>query len=504
MDVSATRRFLTTNVTWPQDKKFFLPEGGLVRFLETNLRFKATETVKLLTTPQLGEIRMRMKDLVQHMFYAAQIRQNKFRVTYEPGPIPAEAAWMFHVILTLLTVVGSDGDNKPSAGQETSAHSDPTEGHVAHAQAAFFLGGALQTFIDDVGWGATAYLDYHEYDEHRWVSKNFAYWSRPTDFIPVEVDDLAGDVLELNRVVADWHEKEGTLHPGEATTDRPVEGEAMCIENAVEAINLAVTAGVVKRTVLKCSPIRRSLRVLAAKIDEMGWSSIADGARFFLDEEERARSEASSGSMPDLASVSANEDSDMGVFEIVKTACTILDGGPGIGARGTINRIADSNIICTRKFLQQCLTGSAGSEGPVLDLPPSKLEEIQFHLVILLGTIAIFAPPQRLLGRARFWVLRRVRSSNRGAATVLEDVKFYAVPPHACEMFAILLHLIVMSRLEQEHPIPVAVARPIVLDFLLTANAVATATQGPRDFPEYNADGLLGEVASAFVFPPLD
>ncbi|KAJ7094832.1 hypothetical protein C8R44DRAFT_890262 [Mycena epipterygia] len=284
MDVSATRHFLATNVTWPQDKKFFLPEGGLVRFLETNLRFKvflvmmavftdgyATETVKLLTTPQLGEIRTCMKDLMRHMmshqFYIMQIRQNEFHVTYEPGPIPAEAAWMFHVILTLLTVVGFDGDDKPKK--------------PLHA-AAFFLGGALQTFIDNVGWGATAYLDYHEYDEHRWVSKNFAYRSWTTDFIPLEVDDSTGNVFELNRVIANWREKEGTLHPGEAATDRPMEGEAMCIENPVEAIDLAVTAGVVKRTVLKCSPTCQSLRILAAKIDEMGRNSVADSARLIL------------------------------------------------------------------------------------------------------------------------------------------------------------------------------------------------------------------------------
>ncbi|KAJ7123503.1 hypothetical protein C8R44DRAFT_735152 [Mycena epipterygia] len=287
MDVSTTRHFLVTNVTWLQDKKFFFPEGGLMRFLETNLRFKvflvmmavftdgyATETVKSLTTPQLGEIRTRMKDLVRHMAHSCG----------------SKAAWMFHVILTLLTVVGFDGDDKPSTGQETPACGDPTEGHVAHAQAAFFLGGALQMFINDVGRGATAYLDYHEYNEHRWVSKNFVYQSRPTDFILVEVDDSAGDIFELNRIIADWHEKEGTLHPGKATTDRPVEGEAMCIENTVEAINLAVTA---------------------AKIDEMGRNSVADGARFLLDKEERARSEALSGSMPDLASMSASEDSDM-------------------------------------------------------------------------------------------------------------------------------------------------------------------------------------------------
>lgn len=80
MDVSATRRFLSTNVAWPHDQKFFIPDGGLRRFLESNLRFKvflvmmavftdayATETVRSLTSPQLAEIRLRVKDIVRHM-----------------------------------------------------------------------------------------------------------------------------------------------------------------------------------------------------------------------------------------------------------------------------------------------------------------------------------------------------------------------------------------------------------------------------------------------------
>lgn len=218
---------------------------------------------------------------------------------------------MFHVILTLLTVVGFDGDDVPTGSAEVPARDTATEGHVAHAQAAFFLGGALQTYIDEMGRSEAAHLDYLEYDQHRWVSKNFAYRSRPTDFIAVVVDDSAGDVFELNRVIADWREKEGTLEPGEGAATLPVQGEAMNIEEAVDAISLAVTAGIVKRKVLKRSPTRRSLRVLASRIDDLGRTTAAEGARFFMEEEERARSESSSGSMPGLQSVSESSDCEL-------------------------------------------------------------------------------------------------------------------------------------------------------------------------------------------------
>lgn len=83
MDAIAIRRFLGSNVIWPVDKKFFIPEGGLTRFLELNLRFKvflvmmavftdayAAETVKSVTTPQIGELRIRVKDIVRHMVSA--------------------------------------------------------------------------------------------------------------------------------------------------------------------------------------------------------------------------------------------------------------------------------------------------------------------------------------------------------------------------------------------------------------------------------------------------
>ena len=68
MDASSHRRFLQTNVVWPENK-FFIPEGGLRTFLRENLRFKiflvmmavftdgyATTTVPLLPASDLAEI----------------------------------------------------------------------------------------------------------------------------------------------------------------------------------------------------------------------------------------------------------------------------------------------------------------------------------------------------------------------------------------------------------------------------------------------------------------
>lgn len=70
---------MQTNVSWPTNR-FFLPDGGLSVFLLNNLRFKvflvmmavftdayASDSVRSVTTPQLAEIRARIKDIVRHM-----------------------------------------------------------------------------------------------------------------------------------------------------------------------------------------------------------------------------------------------------------------------------------------------------------------------------------------------------------------------------------------------------------------------------------------------------
>lgn len=99
------------------------------------------------------------------------------------------------------------------------------------------------------------------------------------------------------------------MEGGEASV--AVELDSMDIEQAVEVINLAVTAGVMKRKVLKRSPTHCSLRVLATKIGEMERSNVPEGAKFFMEEEERARSESPSGSMPGLQSMSDSSDCDL-------------------------------------------------------------------------------------------------------------------------------------------------------------------------------------------------
>ncbi|KAJ7493730.1 hypothetical protein FB451DRAFT_1164601 [Mycena latifolia] len=122
MDATATHRFVDSNVAWPSDR-FFIPDGGLAKFLHENMRFKvfllmnalftdafATATIPSLTSSYRDEVRRRMRDLVRHMFFAAQIRQNEFRIQYMPTPMPSTTAWMFHVVLVLLQVIGFEGD----------------------------------------------------------------------------------------------------------------------------------------------------------------------------------------------------------------------------------------------------------------------------------------------------------------------------------------------------------------------------------------------------------
>ncbi|KAJ7113919.1 hypothetical protein C8R44DRAFT_881487 [Mycena epipterygia] len=327
MDASAMHRFVATNVAWPTDEKFFIPDGRLSRFLQTNLRFKvflvmiavfkdayASGTVPSLTTAEIVEVRLRMKDIVRHMFYAAHIRQNEFRVASEPPRIPAESAWMFHVLLVLLHAVGFEGDSVTVAVGDLSINKAPSEGRLAHAQASFFLGGALQTYLDSMKEGKAVMLDYPEYDENGWVSKNFAYRSRPSDFLCIAVDDSTANVFRLNSVIADWRQRGASANNGHAAeivadnaAAQGVGNEGMDVADAATGVGITSAVKSVRRALAKRSPTRRSLRVLAEKIEEDASKDAVAAARFFINEEERARSEASYGSLPELQSVSDSD-----------------------------------------------------------------------------------------------------------------------------------------------------------------------------------------------------
>jgi hypothetical protein len=338
MDASATQRFLDTNVQWPSNR-FFIPDGGLPAFLQSNLRFKvflvmmavfpdayATDTVRSLTTPQRDELRYRVRDIVRHMvsfvprklrpstdigqFFAAQIRQNEFRISYEPPVIPSEAAWMFHIIQVLLVVVGFVGEDKPVVNIGEGPE-ETTDGHVAHAQAGFLLGAALSTFLAKKKSGNEAHLDFPDYDANHWISANFAYRGRPTDFRPIATDDSLADTFKYNEIIARWREigigATARNHSCGHTAHSPVSCEAappgipsrssdsLAAGDAVRAAGFKATLQAVE-SVIKKTATRRSMRVLAARMGE----TQGPPDDFFVKEEERALSEVSYGSMPGL------------------------------------------------------------------------------------------------------------------------------------------------------------------------------------------------------------
>ncbi|KAJ7910753.1 hypothetical protein B0H13DRAFT_2329061 [Mycena leptocephala] len=332
MDASATQHFLDTNVQWPSNR-FFIPDGGLPAFLQSNLRFKvflvmmavfpdvyATDTVRSLTTPQCNELRYRVRDIVRHMFFAAQIRQNEFHISYEPPVIPSEAAWMFHIIQVLLVVVGFVGEDKPVVNIGEGPE-ETTDGRVAHAQAGFLLGAALSTFLARKKSGDEAHLDFPEYDANHWISANFAYRGRPTDFHPIATDDSLADTFKYNEIIARWCEigigATARKHSCGHAAHTPVSCEAsplgipswssdsLAAGDAVHAVGFKATLHAVE-SVIKKTATRRSMRVLAARMGETQ-GPVDD---FFVKEEERALSEASYGSMPGLVTPPASSASE--------------------------------------------------------------------------------------------------------------------------------------------------------------------------------------------------
>ncbi|KAJ6522751.1 hypothetical protein B0H19DRAFT_1086009 [Mycena capillaripes] len=165
------RRFIETNVEWPGANHFYIPAGGLLSFLQANLRLKVVlvtmpifddvytaGTVKYLTTPQWNQLQHRVLDIVQHtvsqtcrtggsvsilpVFCSADPPKqipNKFRIEYTLPAVPAEAAWMFHVILVHLVVIGFEWENTCCQFAWTAVHDQGTGmGHV-FCDAYFFV-----------------------------------------------------------------------------------------------------------------------------------------------------------------------------------------------------------------------------------------------------------------------------------------------------------------------------------------------------------------------------
>ncbi|KAJ7236967.1 hypothetical protein C8J57DRAFT_1247468 [Mycena rebaudengoi] len=217
MEPSAHQRFVMTNVVWPQGDRFFLPDGGLLRFLRENMWFKVfllvmpvftnaycSERVASLPAAEIMDLRRRMKELVRHMFFAAQIHQNEFRISYDPVPVPSEAAWMFHVILCLLHIIGFENDKDMSLKTDQPFDIGVTEMQLAEAQAKFLLGAALQMYVDNIRAGAHSLLDYKMYDEYGWVDKNFVHRTHPDAFVKMPAGIPLQESLDIEDILGAW------------------------------------------------------------------------------------------------------------------------------------------------------------------------------------------------------------------------------------------------------------------------------------------------------------
>ncbi|KAJ6523802.1 hypothetical protein B0H10DRAFT_1974856 [Mycena sp. CBHHK59/15] len=137
MDAASLRRFHSSTVSWPSDP-FFIPSGGLAQFLREMLRFQVFMV-------SLGVFEDRW-------YFAAQVRQNKLRGLFSQYNTPTEAAWMFHVLLLLIKVVGFDGDNGPPERGCTLIQ-------VAAAKIEFLLQQCADTFMMHQSTDRTTFLD---------------------------------------------------------------------------------------------------------------------------------------------------------------------------------------------------------------------------------------------------------------------------------------------------------------------------------------------------------
>ncbi|KAJ7671842.1 hypothetical protein B0H17DRAFT_1208904 [Mycena rosella] len=255
MDTIASRRFLASNVVWPANK-FFIPHGGLLRFLHNNLLFKVFLVMSALFTDAYVSTAVPM---LTHMFFAAQIRQNEFRVAYCTIPVLPQSAWTFHVILAMLRVVGFEGDGEVVAV-------------------------VLATCARDEQCDIPVTFDYADYDTDGLVTQFFYHRRRPTQLHPIPVFDPSEEDYALADLATSWGRPADTpiglarrfepLTDAEAAANAVVMAGVVATAAAVEQIQAqeSVSNGKAKPTL---APTRRSHRLLSAQLTAS--ESLAEG-----------------------------------------------------------------------------------------------------------------------------------------------------------------------------------------------------------------------------------
>ncbi|KAJ7024873.1 hypothetical protein C8F04DRAFT_1269886 [Mycena alexandri] len=194
MDASAIGRFHSTIHPLPAES-LDVPIGGLAEFLYRNLRFKvflvaisvledrwATRTRPSLTTKDLHEVRVCVRLIVDHMYYAARLRQNELRSNFSRHNTPPQSTWMFYLISVLLYAVGFDGDDAPDI------HGVSVFG-LAISQVEFFLKECAESVALFRISKDPIFLEYEEYDPHRTIEVVFPSRQPPRNFKRIPIND---------------------------------------------------------------------------------------------------------------------------------------------------------------------------------------------------------------------------------------------------------------------------------------------------------------------------
>ncbi|KAJ7018024.1 hypothetical protein C8F04DRAFT_1278430 [Mycena alexandri] len=194
MDASAIGRFHSTVQPIPLES-LDVPAGGLGHFLRQNLRFKVflvsmsvledrwgTRTRNSVTAKELQDLRVCVRLIVDHMYYAARLRQNELRANFSRHNTPPQATWMFYLIAVLLYAVGFDGDDAPDM-QGVSVFG------LALSQAEFFLKECAEAIALYRLTDTPVFFDYQEYDPQHTVEMVFASRQPPRNYKRIAVND---------------------------------------------------------------------------------------------------------------------------------------------------------------------------------------------------------------------------------------------------------------------------------------------------------------------------
>ncbi|KAJ6613720.1 hypothetical protein B0H10DRAFT_2270478 [Mycena sp. CBHHK59/15] len=259
MDAASLRRFHSSTISWPSDL-FFIPSGGLARFLREMLRFQVflvslgvfedrwgTRTKDILSRGDMFNVRVCMRILVEHVYFAAQVRQNELRGLFSRYNTPTEAAWMFHVLLVLIKVVGFDGDNGPPERGCTPIQ-------VAAAEIEFLLQQCADTFMMHRSTDRATFLNYEEYDPHRTIEGYFSGRRLPEEYTRIKIGSPSVPEFDPARRNEYWLEAERVVEAtlislsrikGSVRVEMGKDGEVLgvCKESVDELVSDMVASG---------------------------------------------------------------------------------------------------------------------------------------------------------------------------------------------------------------------------------------------------------------------